>query len=297
MHNSVVKHSQAFTSTDRRLQRRPKSKTHEHPVGTTCGFWYIFRSLEPTAPTSYTGWKDTRGFEMKRLILIVVLMMTVGCSGTNDNTTPTKDTTEPDTTETDTTETDTTETDTTEPDTVVPPPLDVTLPPPDTATPDADPADTGPSGPAASCRVGLDCALECDDKECQDKCLEGMEMSLWENAGAVLVCQEDECSSNDLICMLDKCYSDFAACYFDGKTGENDCLDTRACVEKDDCDEDCVNGCLQSADAEAQQEYVNLYFCIVDYCANDAPISEEECLADKNPPSPCSTHWMQCYNI
>ena len=231
---------------------------------------------------------------MKRLFLIVVLMMAVGCSGKGENPPPTQDTTEPDTTEPDTVEPDATEPDTTEPDTVLPPLPDVTLPPPDTATPDAGPNDAGPSGPAASCRVGLDCALECDNKECQDKCLEGMEMILWENAGAVLVCQEDECTdSTNIPCVLDKCYSDFAGCYFDGLTGDSDCKDTKICIEKEGCDDDCINSCLQTADGEAQQNYVKLAFCVKEQCGDD-PDFDCQKQAELNI---CSTQWAHCYDF
>lgn len=246
---------------------------------------------------------------MKRAIPVVVLtMLTIGCGGDSDDTTPATDTAQTDTATADTATTDTAvadtttpPADTTTPDVTLPPPSDVTLPAPDTAVNDT--ATTGDTAtqPATSCRSALECAFGCKDDDCKTACTDGADESIVTGVGNVMTCQTDECSSaNDVPCVLSKCYETFSTCYFGGTSGDEetgaDCKDTKNCVEETCTDEACVDACLQSATAQAQKDYVTLYFCVKDFCNSNPNLSAEDC-KKQGELSVCSSQWQFCFDF
>jgi len=246
---------------------------------------------------------------MKRVIPFVVLtLLAMGCGGDSSTNTPAEDTATPDTATPDTATPDTATPDTATPDTAtppdvtLPPPSDTVLPPPpDSASGDTAGADAEPSGPVTSCRLGLDCALECKNDECKSGCTADADTSIVDGVTNVMTCQTEQCSSNnDVPCVLDKCYDSFAACYFDGTAGDDetgaDCKDTKNCVEESCNDDECVDTCLQSATAQAQKDYVKLYFCVHDFCKSNPNLSEEDCKKNAEQ-GICGTQWAFCFDF
>jgi hypothetical protein len=214
------------------------------------------------------------GNEMKRLcaIALIALMLTACGNGDGngtpgdaaDTTTPPADTTTPleDTTSppVDTGTADTT------------PPPDIPLPPPDTGS--ADTADGKTAVVIDTCRLGIECALDCNkEADCEAACTVDAGEAIQVGVGDVLTCYHEECPNGGYQCVWDQCYDSYHLCYFAGKTGDKNCKDIVDCLQG--CsDNDCVDTCLQAGNSEDQLDFLKLKQCVKEQCGSEP---SEEC--------------------
>ena len=134
---------------------------------------------------------------------------------------------------------------------------------------DDGPASTGEGdgdgdGDGADCETIHDCALECDDDPCEADCRDMGSPAAREEWDAVDACYEANAvmGPGDA---AEHCPSELAACFADD-TGSLDCPGLVACSDSCAEDETCEDACFDDGTAQAQEEWLQLAFCLVEVC-------------------------------
>jgi|GEM_PF-6923035 len=140
-----------------------------------------------------------------------------------------------------------------------------------------------------ACADASQCFADGTDQACFTTCLASGSTTGKSEASGLITCF-DGCSW-DATCAFDTCSPQRAKCYFEA-TGSGDCTSIDTCSQS--CsDQDCVDGCYESATANAQAQYLWVIACAGLYC----DLSDSACLGQVfSAGEPCEDAYLSCFN-
>ena len=156
---------------------------------------------------------------------------------------------------------------------------------------------------ANDCGEIVACANSCQDQSCVQSCFQGGTSEGQARFNDLLEClqgtvQSGQCGQEDFACQNQACGTQLTACVGEQgptMTGTLSCADLNACFSMcDPNDQTCVQGCFDSATANAQQQYGAIVTCAQNSgcpendnaCVNDVCVNEiQACLGSGTTPS------------